>query len=138
MGKEGNGDMARPRAGGKAKTRQPRPRMRPCRVRRLFSFLLLLSAAACPAFSAETGANAVAEAAPTPSAVDGAILGLVEGVTEFLPVSSTGHLIIAGEQLGLDSAAPVAVPGREEPVPFKQAADAFIVIIQIGAIAAVA
>jgi undecaprenyl-diphosphatase len=49
------------------------------------------------------------------------ILGIVEGVTEFVPVSSTGHLILATELLGFDAE--------------KWAA--FNVIIQLGAILAI-
>jgi undecaprenyl-diphosphatase len=50
-----------------------------------------------------------------------AVLGLVEGATEFIPVSSTGHLILAQAWLGFT--------GRK--------ANAFIVFIQLGAILAV-
>src|ERR1700709_399230 len=47
-------------------------------------------------------------------------LGVVEGLTEFLPVSSTAHLLLLGHFLGFDS------PGR-----------AFEVLIQLGAILAI-
>jgi undecaprenyl-diphosphatase len=69
------------------------------------------------------------------SAGDAIILGVVEGITEFLPVSSTGHLIIASHALGLESDAPLSADGG--PLTLKLAADAYTVIIQAGAIAAV-
>lgn len=50
------------------------------------------------------------------------IMGLVEGATEFLPISSTGHLIIAGDLLGFLT---------------KEKRDIFEIIIQLGAILAV-
>lgn len=49
-----------------------------------------------------------------------AFLGLLEGLTEFIPVSSTAHVLLAGRFLGFDS------PGR-----------AFEVLIQLGAILAI-
>ena len=75
---------------------------------------------------------------PVPSLLDALVLGLVEGVTEFLPISSTGHLVIANHALGLDSSAPVHVDKRGELVTLKDAADTYAVVIQVGAIAAVA
>jgi len=53
--------------------------------------------------------------------IDAFILGIVEGLTEFLPISSTGHLILAGDLLGFEH------PGR----------DVFYVAIQTGAMLAV-
>lgn len=48
-----------------------------------------------------------------------ALLGLLEGLTEFIPVSSTGHLLLAGHFLGFES------PGNT-----------FEVVIQLGAVLA--
>lgn len=50
-----------------------------------------------------------------------AVLGLVEGLTEFLPISSSGHLVIASSLLGFDG----------------PKASTFGVVIQVGAILAV-
>ena len=50
-----------------------------------------------------------------------AILGVVEGLTEFLPVSSTGHMIIVGHLLGFEG----------------DTAKTFEVVIQLGSILAV-
>ena len=49
-----------------------------------------------------------------------AALGVLEGLTEFIPVSSTGHILLAGHFLGFDS------PGRS-----------FEVLIQLGALLAI-
>ncbi|MFD2613513.1 undecaprenyl-diphosphate phosphatase [Paenibacillus gansuensis] len=55
--------------------------------------------------------------------LDAIIIGIVEGLTEFLPVSSTGHMILTQQLLGL----------QKDPV-----LDSFKIIIQLGAILAIA
>lgn len=48
------------------------------------------------------------------------LLGIIEGLTEFLPISSTGHLIVAQNLMG-----------------YKDVAEIFTVVIQVGAVAAI-
>ncbi|CAD7051656.1 undecaprenyl-diphosphate phosphatase [Pseudorhizobium endolithicum] len=57
---------------------------------------------------------------PEQSIVSALVLGLIEGLTEFIPVSSTAHVLLAGHFLGFES------PGNT-----------FAVLIQLGAILAI-
>jgi undecaprenyl-diphosphatase len=52
--------------------------------------------------------------------IDALVLGLLEGLTEFIPVSSTGHILLAGHFLG-----------------FQSTGKAFEILIQLGAILAI-
>ena len=116
-------------------------------------FLLLLLGIALSARAQEPASQPVVPAVQEPrlSWGEAAVLGLIEGVTEFLPVSSTGHLLIANEALGLNENYQLTradgTPAWVEPptvaspagVPFtrKHAVDAYTILIQMGGIAAV-
>jgi len=90
----------------------------------------LVAAAVCVAAASPAGAWAADAAqhvaANALTAFDAIVLGIVEGVTEFLPISSTGHLLVAERIMDI---------GQTDAT--KQAADTYTVVIQIGAILAV-
>ena len=54
------------------------------------------------------------------SLIESIILGIIQGITEFLPISSTGHLTLAGKFMGLIS--------EENPEHWTS----FIAVIQLG------
>lgn len=60
------------------------------------------------------------------SVLEAVVLGLVEGLTEYLPVSSTGHLLVTNKLLDLD-----ATPQSEAAI------ETYAICIQLGAIVAV-
>jgi undecaprenyl-diphosphatase len=70
--------------------------------------------------------------------VQAAVLGVVEGLTEYLPVSSTGHLILAGHWMGLVQYSDDTGPfGRLIDKDKMAAINSFDIVIQLGAILAV-
>lgn len=57
---------------------------------------------------------------PEQTIAEALLLGVLEGLTEFIPVSSTGHILLAGHFLG-----------------FQSTGKAFEILIQLGAILAI-
>jgi undecaprenyl-diphosphatase len=120
-------------------------------VRRPSLFFAALLAISSVAFAADEKNPPADPGAAGLTVRESIVLGIVEGVTEFLPISSTGHLIIASHAMGLEREEPLRdaqgeivwhkPPSAKHPdgipLTLKIAVDTFTVVIQAGAIAAV-
>lgn len=66
-------------------------------------------------------------------------LGAVQGITEYLPISSSGHLILANAAFDLNDETPIpgAAADKHGPYTIKRAADAYIVLLHGGTVLAI-
>ena len=106
--------------------------------KRLQIFIAALALFSCSiiaiASQGSTEGNPVVIGQRTMTTTQAVILGVVEGLTEYLPVSSTGHLLLAEKIMGIGDD-PYQSPAQWEQT--KEAADAYTICIQAGAILAV-
>jgi undecaprenyl-diphosphatase len=96
-------------------------------TRRLMSAPFILAALVLLAASPALADPILAVAHVTLSVGDAIVLGLVEGITEYLPISSTGHLLVTARILGLPTGSG----------PAGDAMKSYEIAIQAGAIVAV-
>jgi len=100
--------------------------------------LLLTATLATALFTVCCASAALPEtAAPNKSEMSNGqamVLGIVEGLTEYLPVSSTGHLLLAERIMGIGDSRSLSANEQQRK---KEAADAYTICIQAGAIIAV-
>ncbi len=120
--------ISRPAAGLDAPIASARPRLRVAGAAAvgLAAALVVLAASPAGAAVAAAAASATTHASHELTALKAIVLGLVEGITEYLPISSTGHLHVAERLLDV---------GTKKST--KDAADTYAITIQLGAILAV-
>jgi len=88
--------------------------------------------------SANASSGSAGQGSDSMSLGQAEVLGIVEGLTEYLPVSSTGHLLLTERILGIGEFSQKATMGNEHTKDtIKDAMDAYTICIQAGAIIAV-
>ncbi len=103
--------------------------IRPQTITHLLLTLLLVTFSAQAAFSEDS-----VPPKQTMTTGQAIVLGIVEGLTEYLPVSSTGHLLMAERIMNIGKNSELSAAEQENN---KTAADAYAICIQAGAIIAV-
>ena len=107
--------------------------------KRLYILIIAIMALLASSFGAAAaqgapGAQAEGVGHKALTTTQAVVLGVIEGFTEYLPVSSTGHLLLAEQVMGIGKN---QYQTRSQQEQTKEAADAYTICIQAGAILAV-